>query len=152
MKKFMLLILSLTCAVTIVGCAEKKPDGMPDLNDVTIVLTQEGTPVEGATVTCVPVDASMKQWACGGTTDEKGTLVVMTRGSYKGAPEGEYKVTVSKSLAENMPQSESDPPGEFYRLVDKKYETTTTSDLTMTVVKGKNEFSFDLGPAIKERM
>jgi len=57
------------------------------------VVTLDGGPVEGATVTFVPVDKGSGQMASG-TTDKEGVFRLSTSKPDDGAFPGEYKVTV----------------------------------------------------------
>ena len=81
----------------IVGCGgEPRPAGMPRLYSASIVVTQGGEPLEGASVTLTPEDPENARWGPMGTTDGSGVAVLRTDGKYAGAPLGAYKVVVSK--------------------------------------------------------
>ena len=152
LKNLFLLIAAAGACVASSGCGQKLPEGIPDLVPVTLVLTQEGAPLDEATVSCIPVDSAKSRWSCGGTTDAKGELPLSTLGQYKGVPAGEYKVVVMKMLIENPPQTRDDPPGQRYRLVPEEYESADATPLTFTASKGQKRVELDLGPAIKEEM
>ncbi len=152
LQKTFLLLASAGACLANAGCGQKLPEGIPDLIPVALVLTQEGQPLDEATVSCVPVDPANSRWSCGGTTDAKGELPLMTLGQYQGVPAGEYKVVVMKMLIENPPQTRDDPPGERYRLVPEEYESADETPLTFTAAKGQKRVELDLGPAIKEEM
>ncbi|MGN0930850.1 MAG: hypothetical protein ACI4NP_03950 [Thermoguttaceae bacterium] len=151
-KNIFLILAAAGACVATSGCGQKLPEGIPDLVPVTLVLTQEGAPLDEATVSCVPVDTANSRWSCGGTTDAKGELPLTTLGQYKGVPEGEYKVVVMKMLIENPPQTRDDPPGQRYRLVPEEYESADATPLTFTASKDQKRVELDLGPAIKEEM
>jgi len=87
----------LFAAVFITGCwGEPRPDGMPRLYPVSIIVTQEGVPLEEASVTLIPEDPANARWGPMGMTDGSGVAVMRTDGKYAGAPLGTYKVVVSK--------------------------------------------------------
>lgn len=152
LKNLFLLLAAAGACVASSGCGQKLPEGIPDLVPVTLVLTQEGAPLDEATVSCIPVDSAKSRWSCGGTTDAKGELPLATLGQYKGVPAGEYKVVVMKTLIENPPQTRDDPPGQRYRLVPEEYESADATPLTFTASKAQKRVELDLGPAIKEEM
>lgn len=152
LKNLFLLLAAAGACVASSGCGQKLPEGIPDLVPVTLVLTQEGAPLDEATVSCIPVDSANSRWSCGGTTDAKGELPLTTLGQYKGVPAGEYKVVVMKMLIENPPQTRDDPPGQRYRLVPEEYESADATPLTFTASKDQKRVELDLGPAIKEEM
>jgi len=146
----------------IAGCGGvKKPDGMPTLYKTTLTFTQDGTPLAEATVTLVPVEGAVT-WSAGGMTDSNGVLKVKTQTQFDGAPAGNYKITVSKTETEGKAEmvESSDAANvrpvaatgnvKTYYLVDKKYRTAKDSSLTLEVKSGKNEETFDLGPAVRE--
>jgi len=135
---------------------------MPPLHPTALTLTQEGVPLAGASVTLSPQDASNSQWSLGGSTDSNGVLNVQTQG-FKGAPAGTFKITVSKTETEGtaVAAGTSDRGGakpaagggtKSFHLVDKKYRSAGTTDLTLEVKAGRNAQTFDLGPAIREEI
>lgn len=142
-----------------------RPADLPDLYDTKITITQDGKPLEGATVSLLREDLNTK-WATGGKTNASGVCTIRTQGSYPGAPEGKYKVAVYKKLTQESPTRQTPMPSdpkeadEYYRkiseeektfdLVDLKYKSGGSSGLTLEVSKGaKNEFTFDVGPEVK---
>jgi len=143
----------------VVACGgPKKPDGMPALHKTTLTLTQDGTPLAGASVSLVPETGAMR-WPAGGITDKSGTVHIKTMAQFDGAPEGSYKVTVIKTEEEDtgevVKMSDADGGGtvpvmKSYYVVDKKYQTPAGSDLTLEVKPGKNTKPFDVGKAIRE--
>lgn len=150
-----------------VGCGgQKTPPDMPKLQPTTIVITQEGAPVEGASVQLVKPDDLNYKWLAGGLTDAQGRCEIQTHGKYKGAPEGEfavivYKTTTSESeTRKNVPTpSDPDEAAEWSRKVaeeertveeiDPKYKKADTTDLRITVKSGKNEETFDVGAKVE---
>ena len=141
------------CCLTFSGCGgEPKPDGMPKLHPTVIQLTQESTPVEGASVQLV--SETDGRWPIGGSTDANGTVSLKTYGRYAGVPEGKYKVLVSKNERERVgsePQSMYDSWAEnVYNLVDPVYSVPETTPLEIEVKPGKNSLGpFDLGRKIR---
>lgn len=144
------------------GCSQqKRPDGMPELYPCTITITQDGKPFEGAIVRLYSNDVVFH---VSGTTNASGTAVMLTHGEFKGAPEGTYKVTVSKEEKEFIePESvtaarekakeqgeafeEPALPYKFYSYVEKEYTSKETTPLEITVSKGKNDQTFAAGKA-----
>ena len=149
-----------------VGCGgQKTPPDMPKLQPTTIVITQEGAPLEGASVQLVKPDDLNYKWLAGGVTDAQGRCEILTHGKYKGAPEGEFAVIVYKTVKgesetrKNVPEP-SDPKEamEWNEKVaaeetatdeiDQKYKKADTTDLRVTVKPGKNEETFEVGPKV----
>lgn len=151
MKKFFCAVVALCLVAPLVGC-EKKPDGLPKLTPVTVTIKQDGKPLSDANVSFFAQTEANKKWVAGGTTDAQGVIEVMTMGKYKGMVADTFKVTVMKTLIENPQLKEDDPPGDFYSLVDKKYMTEATTDLTIEVSgSGPLTFDLDVGPEVKEK-
>lgn len=162
MKKAVLIALCALLAVASLGCGKKKPDGMPDLEPTFITIVQDGAPLAEAMINMKAEDASNK-WTCGGRTDEKGVAAIVTHGQYKGVPVGKYKVSVNKTIGEGTPPPPSPIDAESARVyqeyidsgatyeefyvVDKKFSIVDTTPLEIEVVKGKNEFTLDVGAA-----
>lgn len=176
MKKYIFVVLAggLLSMVSFFGCGgEKLPDGMPPLFPYEITITQEKTPLEGASVYLV---SDAVPYVIAGKTDASGLATMKTQ-DYTGVPAGDYKVTVSKvettpsQYGETPPESEAaegETPEEAqmktmkewenqrrheYRpthsYVDAKYETPESSELTLTVSKSGSA-NFDVGPAVDD--
>lgn len=150
MKKRFLAFAALSALAFCSGCGQPTPDGMPKLTPVVLTITQGGSPLSEAIVCFYPSDTANQQWGCGGTTDGKGKLEVMTLGKYKGMVADTYKVTVMKTVVENPQLKEDDPPGQFYSVVNKKYMAESTTDLTITVGSDPVEQTLDVGEAVKD--
>ncbi|WP_150122490.1 hypothetical protein [Rhodopirellula islandica] len=161
------LLLALTLAFT--GCGDSRPEGMPETYPASITITQDGVPLADATVVLYPEDSSLTRWPVGGTTDEQGTAALVTSTQYEGAPEGHFKVIVSKNVTEGDPYPKHPGQGatrdeineydralktgtfEVYKVVAKEYRTAGTTPLKVEVTSsGENLFSEDLGAAVKE--
>lgn len=155
--KFLLLfLLGLVCfCPAFSGCrGEAEPEGMPKRHPATIQLTQAGEPCEGASVRLIA--ESQNNWSVGGSTDATGTVTLQTYGKYPGAPEGKYKVVVTKIEREIAADSGSmyDSKGETsYDLIDPVYSSPEGTPLEIEVKSGKNAFGpFDLGEKIRQKV
>ena len=151
------------------GCGDSRPEGMPELYPTTVTITQEGEPLADATVSLYPENSELARWPVGGKTDENGEAVMTTFAKYPGAPAGTFKVAVNKTVTEGDPVPEH--PGrdatpeeiaaydramktgsfEAYRVVAEEYRTAGTTPLTVEVeAGGENNFTKDVGPAVKD--
>ena len=147
------------------GCGKKKPEGMPDLEPVTLTVTQDGAPCADAQINLLSLDPSNK-WTSGGTTDALGVVALATHGQYKGVPVGKYKVSVFKKVGEGTPPPplptdeasekayndyyESGQTYDLFCLIEKKYTDFKTTPLEIEVVKGKNELTVDVGAPVHD--
>jgi hypothetical protein len=164
-----LLLLIVICVFPGSGCGEKLPPGLPKLNPCSITIMQEGKPLAGATVSLHSEDSSLVQWNPVGITDQNGVCVLRTQGKYSGAASGMFKVTVSKIETEPSKFAGGPPVGvstdewdkqridaneilKSWRLVDKKYGSSATTDLTIEVTSGQNAQTFDVGAAIRSEL
>lgn len=145
------------------GCGRGKPKGIPVLHPVNVTITKGGTPVDGANVFLVASNAASGSWSIAGITDAKGVAAIETsQGDWKGkgAPEGEYKIYLTKLAKIEEPA----PPGEddaakavFYaerlmrleaagKEIPKSLTSVATSDLKITVAAGtRTNETFDIG-------
>jgi len=137
----------------LVGCGQsKRPDGLPPLYPCTVLVLQEGKPLEKAQVLLIQQDNAGIRWVVGGITDTNGEVQVATYGQYPGAPLGEYKVTVTKSEQVMTASPSAMGPGRFdtYTFVEKEYTLEDTTPLTLQVVKGTKKYQIDVGKAVRE--
>ena len=126
------------------GCGEATPPGMPQLFPVSITITMDGNPLEGALVSCVPEDGS--QWFAGGITDAAGKVALQTKGRYNGIAVGTFKVAVIKNmLSPDSTESET----KQLRIVDKRFNETSTSPLSLVVDKTTKSAELQVEPAPK---
>jgi len=146
-----LTALAVTAAV-VAGCGQPGPA----LEEAAGSVTLDGQPIEGATVTFVPVAGT--EGLCSGITDPAGrfrlTTVIAGLGALPGAAAGDYAVTVTKVIGSSAPAASQDPgyvaptsqtaPPKVTYVVPKRYAEATTSGLTVTVGPGANEPSFAL--------
>jgi len=153
MKRIDFISVAAVCvaalAISLNGCSKPRPDGLPKLVPCSVTVVQDSKPLEGATVAFESDDL---KWAVGGTTDAKGVAKMYTHGSYEGAPEGKFKVTIVKQVVESLGEATSasmTPGGQAFNLVDLKYFTPEDTPLEIEV-SGKTKAEFDVGAAIKE--
>ncbi|MGL6196506.1 MAG: hypothetical protein ACRC2T_16955 [Thermoguttaceae bacterium] len=102
--KCMKLIILLGIIICLTGCGSKYPPDWPKTYPCQITVTKDGQPYEGVTIVLARTE-NHGSWAVSGITDSSGVAVIetsWTKASSKGAPEGTFQVTLSKS----------DPPAE----------------------------------------
>ncbi|MBI1247259.1 hypothetical protein GC197_05370 [bacterium] len=122
------------------------------------VVTLDGTPVEGANVTFVPVESSPGIAAIG-VSDSAGVFHLTTLSSKDGllpkhgggALAGRYQVSVEKIVIPADIQKKLDDgiqvpynPAAMIHGVPKKYETPETSGLEFDIVSGRNDLTLEL--------
>ena len=138
------------------GCGQSGPA----VEYVQGVVTLDGTPLEGATVSFSPKGTS--GMGAAGLTQPDGSFTLNARGAKPGAGTavGDYSVTVSKVEMPEMPNIDEDDPRygtpEQERLeqealnakpkviVPEKYNNSKTSPFTAKVESGSNTFTFDI--------
>jgi len=141
------------------GCSgKKKPPGMPTLYPCEITVIQDDAPLPGAVINLVSADGSIK-WVVGGGTNGQGIAKLFTQGDFPGAPAGNYRVTITKTVLEDAPTQEqlsnpnySGPMGTDYDYVDLQYKSQKSTPLTIEITSGKNTKEFDVGKAIREKV
>ena len=106
----------------------------PKMARVVGLLTLDGQPVHGAVVTFVPAEGGGR--AAAGKTDQNGRFALTTLEWGDGAAPGIYTPTFSWTKADDR--------GEVKSLLPKKYADARTSGMVVEVVRGENEFSFEL--------
>ena len=132
----------------------------PNVQYVHGVITLDGAPIEGATVSFSPEDSN--GIGASGMTQSDGSFTLNAQAAKPGAGTvaGEYAVIVSKVEMPEFPDIDTDDPrygtAEQERLeqeansakpkiiVPEKYNIPESSPLHAKVVSGKNEFQFDL--------
>lgn len=163
------LVLGLLVMVAC-GCGEQRPAGLPELYPTTITITQGGANLAGATVTLFPEDTALSRWPVGGLTDENGKASLVTYGKYQGAPAGKFKVMVNKTVSEGDPIPEAPAQHaspeeraaydraiktgsfEVFQVVAEEYRTAARTSLSVEIAaSGPNEFTLDVGEAVKEK-
>ncbi|QDT79013.1 carboxypeptidase-like regulatory domain-containing protein [Gimesia maris] len=126
---FTILIFSVS------GCGSGG-EPIPELAQVTGVITMDGAPLEGAKVIFEPQQATDKarRRASSATTESDGSYTLQYNSDASGATPGSHKVLISK-----MPD---DPEQAGEQLIPAKYNNKT--ELTAEVKEGDNSFDFDL--------
>ena len=150
MKRFstiFLLSLSLLFVVTIIGCS----DGRLKTEPVRGVVTFDGEPLADATVSFHPKESGAG--AAGfARTNEKGEYLLQT---IQGNPDagtlpGEYSVTIAKYIGVPTGKKLTNDYGEVtdelnnVSVVPEIYVDPKKTPFSATVVKGKNQFDFDV--------
>ena len=153
-----LVLAGVALALTI-GCTEPGVE-RPETFAVTGIVTLDGNPVEGATVTFVPAAGDR---SAAGMTDASGKYALTTFEGGDGAGPGEYGVKIEKyaggSAGEETGEgdegmmsadyeaglrSEGGEGGEPKSLLPEKYSDPSSSGLKATVTEGENSFDFPL--------
>ncbi len=147
----MLRTLMLSTTLLAAGCGGSSSDRWTENRPKTIpasgVVTLQGRPVEGASVSFVPADRAGT--AAFALTDAEGRFDLNTFSEKDGAVAGQYTVTVTKKSVETTPNPK-DPNGPPLKSVEKsdlpvRYASSGTSKLTASVSdSGDNQFQFDL--------
>lgn len=153
MKKLLALLVCMVVVTAMTACGPKVPDGMPKTIPCYVTVMKGTEPIDGAQIILYPVNEGGSLTVCG-TTNASGRADISTiLATYvaKGAPAGEYIVTVHKEVAVEHTKSPeeleqmSPPEAEKYekemqkqrdskpRIVPKKYTEKETSDLKATV-------------------
>jgi len=154
------IIIPLVLAViSVAGCTrdDGRPKDLPPLFPCEITITQGGTPLAGATV-ALESSGGSTNYIPSGITEESGKAVLSTYG-FKGAPAGKYKVTVRKTVVEDITQVVDsygdmvDSPGTEYRTVESQFSRadTTPHELEITGDKKPTQATFDVDKPVKER-
>ncbi len=161
------LIALMGCAL---GCSSGSTSRIPTFR-VTGTVTLNGKPVEGAVVNFIPLEGKSSAI---GSSDAQGNYSLSTYAPADGAPEGQYKISISKfdgapppaaaaaatpppgTLAPGgLPEDYTPPtagggggpakPAGLKNLLPAKFANADTSALRATVEKGgTNKFDFDL--------
>jgi len=87
------------CTFFVVGCGQKRPDGIPKLYPATVTVKNGASPIADASVFLVHQGGTSGSWAANGVTNTNGSAIINTsQGGWKskGAPEGEYKIFITK--------------------------------------------------------
>ncbi len=165
-----IIILAFVTAFCLSGCnrGPQKPKGMPDLYPCKITITQGGKPLEGAAVVLTPKSGLSNGWNTEGATDADGIAEIKTHVDFKGAPEGEFIVRVSKTelSPSSVPDKAPTDPVEYekwdmakraekrvaFRFVKPEFDDPKKTPHKITISKGKNEAAFDVGEPIKDEI
>ena len=133
------------------GCApSNRPPGMPVLHPASITITQEGKPVSDVSIRLVPDTPS--EWLVSSMTNDSGTAPLVTYGQFPGAPEGKYKVVLSKTVLEEVEPSrdaESSAVMDIYSVIAVEYTKPETTTLEITIGKKRNAETFEIGAPVR---
>ena len=150
MKRFCLLLFVSALFLSSSGCQPaNRPEGLPTLHPCTVTVTQNGAPVADVSVQLIAKEAS--NWPSGGITDAAGKAVIVTYGRFPGVPLGEYTVVLSKQESKSDPSADEYTSGttEIFSLIAVEHTKQETSALRLTVNKGKNAESFEVGAPVR---
>jgi hypothetical protein len=145
------------------GCGTQKPNNFPDIVPCSIFVTSEQKPVDKTLVTLAPVSGG-GEWISSGLTNSSGTAEIATiLGSYsaKGAPEGEFKIFLSRPIeiklnvsqedAINMSEEEreklrkeTDRLTKEARVIPEKFESIVTTPVKISISKNKAIYRVEL--------
>lgn len=146
------------------GCSNV-PSDVPKLSPVFVTVTQDGNALKGADV-ALHAENDTTRWIVGGVSNARGIAEIYTHGKYKGAPIGQYKVTVSKLEVDSPPPPSADSPDyekqyqrylreldrnppPMYDLVDLNFGKSDKTPLTLDIKRGKNTHSLDVGKPVR---
>jgi len=164
MNYWKIMILGV-CLLFFAGCGTNKPDGIPAIHPVSITITKGTTPVGDAQVLLTATTAASGSWSVSGTTNSSGVATITTsQGEWKekGAPEGEYKVYITKlakldaappidsfkdeESARAFAEERNQQLAAITREIPESLTSPATSDLKITVVaKTGAKETFDIG-------
>jgi hypothetical protein len=140
------------------GCSQSIHEGLPSLYPCSITVIQNGKPLAEANVSLIRLDGETK-WIVCGVTNSSGVATIQTQMRYSGAPEGKYKVRISKTVSEGqaklVPSGDAEQPlstGDIpsYFVIDPKYDHFNTTPFEISINNSKNKESFDVGQSIKQ--
>lgn len=150
MRTISIFCVVLSCLISF-GC---KTGASFRVEAVEGVVTLDGKPVEGATLTFVPSDSSMGKAAYARTDAQGRYKLTATGGGQSGAGTmtGRYDVAITLDVPSREPTAKElenqergiVPNIPMISVVPKKYNDAKTSELSAEVVKGKNRFDFEL--------
>lgn len=129
-------ILFSSLLLLLTGCSSGSGEAVPDLADVSGVVTMDGSPLVNAKVIFEPLETTGKarRRASSATTQEDGSYSLEYNEDASGASLGKHRVMIIK-LTDN-------PEDAGKQLVPTKYNDK--SELTADVKAGGNTINFDL--------
>ncbi|MDR1383197.1 MAG: carboxypeptidase-like regulatory domain-containing protein [Planctomycetaceae bacterium] len=140
MKKYCAFLLVFSAASLLYGCAPKAK--LSGLAPVQGVVTRDGVPVNGASVSFSPASGGSNMRAASGQTDAQGQFVLTTLSPQDGATPGEFIVTVVKFEKYGRPPTkvidketgeDMTPPHPEKNILPSKYESRESSDIKVTI-------------------
>lgn len=121
-------------SVSLVGCAEAKPERTP-VFPAKGIITFKGEPISGALVALHPKAPIAGTPNPRANVEKDGAFKVSTYVTADGAPEGDYTVTVLwYKPIKNGPDIVSGP-----NVIPAKYASPNTSDLVVSIKPGEND-------------
>ncbi|MDO5555034.1 MAG: hypothetical protein Q4G68_14870 [Planctomycetia bacterium] len=159
-KQFLWIFLIGSCAL-FPACSRKTPADLPELVPLTVTVTQEGQPLQGANVMLVPTEEADQKWNALGETNESGSVALSTHGLYPGVKPGKFKVmlykveTVTPKIPDDPAAQEaiergtmSLPAPQAYDLIDPQFGKPSTP-LEIEVSETTSELTLDAGKPVK---
>ena len=156
MRTFLFLTIS-TVLLLQAGCGRNdgRPPDMPRLYPVSITITQDGSPLEGAVVT-LTIQTPRNYGTATGLTNASGVAILRTHG-FNGVPVGQYTVTVIRRVVEGttlvtspIDGSTHEAGGVIYQTVDVQYTDTQQSPLSIDVLERRGATAtFDVGAPVR---
>jgi hypothetical protein len=134
--KKLTLFSCLVLPTLLIGCNH---GGLPGLAPAAGVVTLNGVPVDGATISFAPTSGNPDARSAAATTDKEGKFVVTTLNFGDGILPGEYQVLVTKTTGTGGEGSDEREGGggrddrQIVNHVPLKYANKTTSDLSVSI-------------------
>ncbi|MDR1142188.1 MAG: hypothetical protein LBL62_10880 [Planctomycetaceae bacterium] len=165
MKHLLTSVLFSLCLLNlflISGCNREpqKPPELPDLiADVQISVIQDGKPLEGASVTLIPLDAALTRWPIKGKTNTNGIAKLTTYGKFSGSPAGKFKVVVVKR--EYLPnKQQTTPEGSVFQgewkedldyidYVDPSLGLAEKTTIEIEISRDSSKHTVDIGKSVR---
>ena len=159
-----IFIVTMLAICVLSGCSQaKRPAGLPTLYPCEITITQGEKPLEGAVVRLM-LESGSADWAMSGKTGANGVAKISTA-LFAGAPEGTFKVLISKADVTpskyTEPADQSSPEWQKWNelvinevrhtvlFVKPEYDHVNTTPHSITITKGKNQQTFDVGEPVE---
>ncbi len=123
-------VVAFSLLVTLAGCGGGSGRDLPDTVPGRGVVTLDGSPVEGASVTCIADSGSYHATA---VTDATGAFSLKAFPEKDGAIPGSYKVAINKTIVGAAGGPADEPTVNVQLGVPLKYARTRTSNLAITI-------------------
>jgi hypothetical protein len=158
-KKITIFIFLLNFGI-LTGCGGPlKPEGLPALYPVTLVVTQDGKPVADMMISLRSTDPSIT-WAIGSRTDENGHAPIRTHGEFTGVPIGKYKVVFAKLENEGYEEyvaaknrydetAAAKIDVKFFSCVEEKYMAPETTPIEIEITPQSKIIKIDAGSPVR---
>jgi len=153
-----LCIVFCAWCVVFTGCGgdSSRPADLPKLYPVTITVTSEGKPLEGAVVELVAVPPLKYQAIT--PTNAEGKAVMRTYG-YDGVPEGKFSVVITRDIdddfvyVENSDGTQGIGGSTRYRTIDTiTYQADSTPFEIEVPLPPNQTTTFEVGETVKVRL